>query len=936
MTEVTAVIEGLREGRGAVCFVEGEAGIGKSRVVDELTSMARSYGFRVHVGAATELERNRPFGPLLDAFAIDERCVDPGRYRIARLLAQQPSSEAAASIGQGPGLQYQVVAAFIDLVEMSVSEGPVLLALEDLHWSEASTALAIRALARRLVAFPIGVVCTFRPAPRSQALFQLVAELEDESIQLRLGPLSPVAITTLAAALMGADPGPQLRQALDKAHGNPMFVTELVCGLGEIGALVASGAALELADTEHDWLPATLTSAILRRVNAVPGDIVDLLRLASVLGSAFSLADLVVLSSRPAASLLAPLEEAARAGVLEVTGDCLAFRHDLVRDALYESIPVALRLGLHRDAGRALAAAGAPATQVAEHLALGTSAGDPLAFDWLVRAGRETMSQAPAVAAGLFERALEMRGKSATDRAAVLPDLIVSEIWCGRSEAGARRAEDALRSGVAGDAAVSIRAALVQSLWLQGRWEAALQVALERCDEPDVRAAERARLLAETASALLYTQGPEPCEAQARQALGIGESIGDDVTVCLALWALTLCLYFEARSGEAVEAGERAVAVAERSSGDEARRRHPYFVLGQAYVGADRLDDAACAHRTGRSVGERLGTAWDAGWYQAALAGRAFFAGEWDDAVAEGEAALAMADEMHTLLGQAYVLSILGLIALHRDLLTTAEEQCVAGEAVLTAAGTQLGSDWVPWLRALVIEAQGDPGGALGLLRRSAARFEVAGMTTSLLRIGPDLIRLAVSVGDRDTAERIARRCADGASRSTTATARGTSLRCRGLADADPSALVEAVTILRASPRSIERAAAMEDAACALAASGAAAESTALFREALEIYRNVAASRDEARVLQSMRRLGVRPGVRSSRRRPTNGWDSLTRTELAVVRLVTEGRSNPEIAARLFISRHTVETHVRHVFDKLGVRSRAEVAAQAVRRHQTV
>ncbi len=116
--------------------------------------------------------------------------------------------------------------------------------------------------------------------------------------------------------------------------------------------------------------------------------------------------------------------------------------------------------------------------------------------------------------------------------------------------------------------------------------------------------------------------------------------------------------------------------------------------------------------------------------------------------------------------------------------------------------------------------------------------------------------------------------------------------------------------------------------------SGASAESIAPFREALGLYGSVAASRDEARLLQAMRSLGVRPGVRGKRQRTTRGWSSLTKAELAVVRLVGDGRSNPEIASRLFISRHTVETHVRHVFQKLGVRSRAEVAAESARHEE--
>jgi DNA-binding CsgD family transcriptional regulator len=130
----------------------------------------------------------------------------------------------------------------------------------------------------------------------------------------------------------------------------------------------------------------------------------------------------------------------------------------------------------------------------------------------------------------------------------------------------------------------------------------------------------------------------------------------------------------------------------------------------------------------------------------------------------------------------------------------------------------------------------------------------------------------------------------------------------------------------------VERALASEDAATALQEEGRTDEAVGLLGEAVEVYEHLGAVRDIARVDAALRSLGVRRGRRGSRRRPTTGWDSLTPTEREVVRLAVEGLTNAQIGERLFVSRRTVETHLSHVFGKVGVSSRVQLAAEASRR----
>jgi DNA-binding CsgD family transcriptional regulator len=139
------------------------------------------------------------------------------------------------------------------------------------------------------------------------------------------------------------------------------------------------------------------------------------------------------------------------------------------------------------------------------------------------------------------------------------------------------------------------------------------------------------------------------------------------------------------------------------------------------------------------------------------------------------------------------------------------------------------------------------------------------------------------------------------------------------------------VTTYQQAPRPIERARVCEDAAAALSAAGRGEEAAALLGEGVGVYERVGAILDLTRAEAALRALGIRRGRRGARRRPLRGWESLTPTELEVVRLVTQGLTNVEIGRRLSISRRTVETHLSHIFGKLGVSSRVQLAARASR-----
>jgi DNA-binding CsgD family transcriptional regulator len=188
---------------------------------------------------------------------------------------------------------------------------------------------------------------------------------------------------------------------------------------------------------------------------------------------------------------------------------------------------------------------------------------------------------------------------------------------------------------------------------------------------------------------------------------------------------------------------------------------------------------------------------------------------------------------------------------------------------------------------------------------------------------------LAGGVGRPELAQAVVAAMDEATAGSPVTTWWAAAMQCRGLLHDDSDALVEAVAAYRQAPRPMEQARACEDAASALSRVGRRDEAVALLREAVGVHEPVGAFMDLTRAEAALRGLGIRRGRRGARRRPLRGWESLTPTELEVVRLVSQGLTNVEIGRRLFISRRTVETHLSHIFGKLGVSSRVQLAAQA-------
>jgi DNA-binding CsgD family transcriptional regulator len=274
---------------------------------------------------------------------------------------------------------------------------------------------------------------------------------------------------------------------------------------------------------------------------------------------------------------------------------------------------------------------------------------------------------------------------------------------------------------------------------------------------------------------------------------------------------------------------------------------------------------------------------------------------------------------------------VLSLIRLHRNDLSAARDAADAAPGELPGTGLSYRADWSAWAQALLLEADGELADALATLSDCWDQCARRGFAVEYPIIGPDLVRLALAAGDVSRAREVTAAVTGVACRNKVPWITGAALRCQGLAEDDAGILDAAVSACAHGSRPLELALTCEDAAAAFARPGNVARAGQLLDQAITIYERLDAARDLAWAEATLRQMGVRRGRRVTHRRAQSGWPSLTPSEQAVVDLVAEGLSNPQIGQRLYISRRTVQTHLAHVFAKLHITSRTQLAAEAIR-----
>jgi DNA-binding CsgD family transcriptional regulator/tetratricopeptide (TPR) repeat protein len=896
--EVEAVLgrlAALTDGRPQTVLVQGEPGIGKSRLIAEAVDRAvhANGALQVVRAKAAQLEQNRPFGLLIDA--LDAR--SPNASPMIAAVVDAIDARAA---------EFEIIERCAGALEHLALQSPLICVVDDLHWADASSLRALRFATRHLIDVPVAVVGALRPHPSDPVLRQWIDScLDGGALDVHLAPLDVAAVTELVEAVVGGRAGERLLALAAGAAGNPFYLIELLEALAADHALLTRADAVDLGDSA---LPADFRTAILRFLTVVSPASLDLLRVAAVLGVAFSVTDLATVTGDRPGDVIAVTEEARQAGILVEAGDRLAFRHDLLREALYQDLSESARQALHHAVAAALIATHAEPVRAAEHLLLSGPDRDPESVQFLLGAARSAVDI--AVRARLLRRALDLLEPDDPQRRDVASEAVHAEAAAGRL-AGAEdlvERELALNPGME----ILLRMARVRMYSDHLMLDSLFAESEGLLDHPDLPPHMHAELLARRVMPLLVTVPLPEAERLAQIALSEGIASGDQVAQIMGNQTISMARSFAGRGREAVAFAEAAVR-AERPTTPTAS--HVQLVV--ALLAEDRLVEADDASRIGYSRCRAKGFVPPVPLFVVFRGVRMLLAGQLDDAAADADASLAAFDDINSEHGTATARAILARVALHRGELLVAQQWLD-----ITPPPPGLGLDWYLWVSALLALSQGDYQQALAMLIEwwdgvPQMRCYMGGHAT----FAPDLVRVALAVGDRARAESVADVVATTAKWSDAPSVAGASLLCRGLVDHDTALLGDAVAAYVSGPRELQTARAREDLAAALEKDLAVEE----LHGALAAYDRLGATSDAARVVGQLRQRGVRLGTRGRRNRPTHGWASLTPAEKRVVELAVSGLVIREIGARLFISPHTAETHLRHVYRKLGIASRLDL-----------
>jgi DNA-binding CsgD family transcriptional regulator len=347
------------------------------------------------------------------------------------------------------------------------------------------------------------------------------------------------------------------------------------------------------------------------------------------------------------------------------------------------------------------------------------------------------------------------------------------------------------------------------------------------------------------------------------------------------------------------------------------------------YIHADRRDGAGATIRRAIVVAEQS-KAPDLGQACCLAAGYYFGTGRWDDSLTVLELA---ADLPGPDWLPVWVHGLTALITGHRGDAHTAKEHLAAvRDQALDSASLRGAGFCLLAARALAAERAGRPDEAMAVLAECLDPGVAKDMQERHLLL-PRLVRAALAGGDHAAAAAGARAAAQDADRGPLLVKTAAASVCRGLVEGDPGLVQYAAACYQSAAMPFNRARALEDAAVLLAPLGRPPAARYAFVDAVRLYANLGAEWDLRRADARLRRYGIEQGWDDRRPRPAQGWDALTPTETKVARLVADGRSNPDIAAELFLSRNTVQTHVSHILAKLGARSRAEIMRQALVQH---
>ena len=949
-------LDELRERRSGAIEVVGEPGIGKTRLLAELGAHADAQGQLVLSGSASELERELPFWVFVDALdeyiqALEPRRTDAiGEETLGELAHVFPSLPAprADDGGSRDDERYRTHRAVSRLLEVLAATKPLVLLLDDLHWADSGSIELLGSLLRRPPDAPVLMALAMRPRQVPARLFSALERARGDGAltTIELGALSADEAREL---LRASGDGAATNELYEQSGGNPFYLEQLARSPQPSGPARSRAAGVSLAGVE---VPPAVAAALTAELALLPEDGRRVLEGAAVAGDPFEPELAAAAAGMAETPAMESLDELVRRDLVRPTEvpRRFRFRHPLVRGAVYEAAPAGWRLGAHERSAAALAERGASAGERAHHVERSARSGDLAAVAVLSEAGDAAVARTPASATRLYEAALRLLPAAAPveQRVRLVDKLVAAQIAVGLlSEPYTVLVESVeLRRDDPLEARVRLTAVLASLENLLGRHEEAhrrLTAALE--DLPDGASGEASALLLELAIDAFYRGEYESMAAFGERAVDAAAQLGIRSVSAGATGLLALGQVLSGAVAEAEASCARGAELVDAMPDEEvsrSRRATNNLAPAELYLGRYEQAEAhaeralAVAQATGQ--GQFLPTIFWTGVIRTAR-------GRLPEAAELLDTAVEIARLSGHAQGLAWNFGGRSLVATAAGDVETALATAEEGAEALRGMIKSFPSVWVGLALAEARVHAGDPGGAAEAFLDAAGGAELPLVPAVWMPGAHELLaRCRLAQGAREKAERAA------ASARAAAEALGLPMAA-ALADRATAAVaLDAGDAQTAADRALASAAAATEAGApveaalarmlagrAFAAGGDRDRALAELEAAATEFEGCGALGRRDEVDRELGKLGRRRHRRTRPGRPdAAGIESLTERELEVARLVVDRKTNAQIAAELFLSPKTVESHIRHLFQKLEVSSRVDVARvveRAERRH---
>ncbi|MFY1659715.1 AAA family ATPase [Micromonospora sp. WMMD1274] len=894
---IRRALDDTKVGIGGCQVILGQPGIGKSR----LLLAAGDHAFEREIAVAVrEAFRHDLAAPLITLAGALLACSPPTTE--FAWLSRPEDSEST---------NYAKILRLRDSLERYAAEQPLLIVIDDAHWMDELSALAVRELVPALASSPVRWMLAGRSQQDGTPGGQTLNWLAQRSTPVVLGVLDDEETAQLCEAVIGTPVDNTVLALASGCGGNPLRIEELLSALLASGQLVVADGTATVTGGD---LPSSFVATINERLESLSPDARWLVRATSVLGRPFGIEAAIRLMGREPGRLFDLIDEVVAAGMLVEGQYGLAFRHDQVRLAVQSTLGAVKAQHLHREAAALASEQGRPTSESAAHLLLSGPASTRAGIELLRGAAARIAYNSPADAAELMLQALHASGKHDPEWPAMVAETVRLLASAAKVAKAQELGENALRAGLDPATRAYLQLGLAEAVKHAGHNAKAAEYAQDGLSS-QASPATQAQLHGILAHATFYMKDYATADASGAEADRIGREHEPGAAV-FGLTARSLVAQAEGRLTEALGHATAATELADQAGGT-ALHRHPRIWLANALTSLDRFDEAELELRRSRQEVESLGTRWAQPLQHYYLAALLTARGKLDDATAEADAGVTIAEQETAYQLIVPLLGTLVRLAVLRGDLDQAHAHA-ARMAELTATGITAPPEDVEWPRVLLLAAEGSIESALSLADQF---YDTLVDRPTLIAQHPGaagaLVRLALTASDTDRAAKVADAASRLARRNPGSHAMaGAAAHAAGLLRKDAEQVHHAVSEFRFIGRPLVLAGALADAAVL----GRSQRDS--YDEALVLV-NAAGAEGIRRWLEAGD--GTPNPVKTEERRLL---PLLTTAEREVALLVAAGKTNSAVADELFKSAHTVDSHLRKIFQKLEIHSRVELAAR--------